>query len=143
MIFMKQVASYPKILDSLVARLRYKEGWDFTLVDLDRGQGSGGLTLIIGVDGPDSYHPEHNLKVLHYMIVPPAAYNEQSWRRWLLNQIQLVETHEMCEFFMIDGIRPYAPHHGPGNDPYTIFEQGTAEEAQTTSSGAHFDLEKQ
>lgn len=33
------------------------------------------------------------------MPVPAAAYNEQSWTRWLLEQILLVEKHEAMEFF--------------------------------------------
>ena len=139
---MKQVAPYPTILEDLVKRTKYKEGWRFTLTHTDRGQGSEGLTLIILLHCKDSYHPERDFSVLHYMLVPPAAYDAHSWKRWLFDQILLVEQHEACEFFMIDDIRPYAPHHGPGNNPYTIFEQGTAEEAQTTFRGEHFELEK-
>lgn len=139
---MKQLAPYPTILENLIERLHYKDGWVFSLKDLDRGQGSEGLTLVIILHCKDSYHPDRDLSVLHYMLVPPAAYDEHSWTRWLFDQIMLVEQHEACEFFIIDDLRPYAPHHGPGNNPYTIFEQGTAEEAQTTFRGEHFDLEK-
>lgn len=104
---------------------------------MDRGQGSKGLTLCITTRGVDSYHPERGetYRVRHYMPVPPAAYNEKSWRRWLLEQILLVERHEACEFFKIDGIRPYAPLHGPGNDPYIIFERSTTEEIRTRYTG--------
>src|SRR5690242_18444355 len=98
---MKQTAADPTILFELVAKLSYKDGWRFILQDLDRGQGSAGLTLIIQVTSPDSYHPEQNITVNHYMIVPPAAYDERSWVRWLLEQILLVEQHEACEFFQI------------------------------------------
>lgn len=135
-----QSAPYPSALKKLVDNVKYKEGWDFTLVDLDRGQGSKGLTLIIRITVPDSYHPEHMFTVLHYMIVPAASYNEQSWKRWLFDQILLVERHEACEFFMIDDFRPYAPHHGPGFDPYQIFEHGEQEDAQTTFRGEKFEL---
>ncbi len=138
---MTQVAPYPQILEDLVRRVKYKEGWEFHLLDVDRDQGSKGLTLVIRLRCKDSYHPDNEFVVLHYMIVPPAAYDEHSWKRWLFDQILLVEQHEACEFFIIDGLRPYAPHHGPGNNPYTIFEQGTAEEAQTTFMGKHFELE--
>lgn len=134
---MNQEAPFPEILDSLVKRLRYRPGWIIRLMDIDRGQGSKGLTLIITTKGYDSYHPDNgeNYRVNHYMPVPPAAYNEQSWRRWLLEQFMLVERHECCEFFLIDGKRPYAPHHGPGNDPYVVFERGTDEEARTMYTG--------
>lgn len=139
---MRQVASDPEILESLVKRLKYKEGWKFWVEDVDRGQGSEGLTLCILITVPDSYHPEKTFQVMHYMIVPSAAYNERSWCRWLLDQVLLVERHEACEFFQIDGHRPYAPNHGPGNDPYTIFDQGFKEDAQTDFRGNRFELEE-
>jgi hypothetical protein len=137
---MRQVAPYPKPLTSLMERLQYKPGWRFELETIDRGQGSEGLTLVICLTCQDSYHPEQTMSVNHYMIVPSAAYDERSWRRWLFDQILLVEQHEACEFFLLDGNRPYAPHHGPGNNPYTIFDHGTAEDAQTTFRGERFDL---
>lgn len=132
----RQVAPYPTALASLVDRLEYR-GWAFNLVDKDRGQGSEGLTLVITTLGTDSYHPEHGntYRVNHFMLVPPAAYNEVSWRRWLFEQCLLVERHECCEFFKVDGKRPYAPHHGPGNDPYVVFERGTDLEARTMYTG--------
>lgn len=71
---------YPAELFELVDRLCYK-GWTFNLGDIDRGQGSKGLTLDIVTLGRDSYHPERGETycVHHYMPVPPAAYNRQSW----------------------------------------------------------------
>jgi hypothetical protein len=134
---MKQVAPEPRVLHDLVAALAYKPGWTFTLAEIDRGQGSVGLTLDITTLGYDSYHPERGQRygVHHYMPVPPAAYDERSWRRWLLDQVLLVERHEACEFFRIDGLRPYAPSHGPGNDPYLIREVGTGEDVRTSFRG--------
>jgi hypothetical protein len=101
---MRQEAPYPTVLDALVRRLEYRDGWDFSLVDLDRGQGSKGLTLIIRVTTVNSYPPHEPLRVAHYMPVPPAAYDERSWQRWLFDQILLVERHEACEFFRTDGL---------------------------------------
>lgn len=133
----QQTSPYPSILEDLVRRLKYRPGWRIMLANIDRGQESRGLTLIITTLGYDSYNPNdgESYRVNHYMPVPPAAYNEQSWRRWLLDQLLLVERHEACEFFVIDGVRPYAPHHGPGNDPYIVFERGTDEEARTMYTG--------
>lgn len=132
-----QTAPYPSLLGDLVGALQYRPGWTCRLTNLDRGQGSVGLTLVITTLGYDSYHPENGetYRVNHYMIVPTANYNRQSWQRWLLEQFILVERHEACEFFRIDGQRPYAPHHGPGNDPYIVFERGTDEEARTMFTG--------
>jgi hypothetical protein len=111
----KQVAPFPQELADLVSKLEYRKGWQFHLMsDFDRGQGSRGLTLRIVTIGFDSYHPERGetYRVAHFMPVPPAAFNRQSWQRWLLDQLLLVERHECCEFFKIEGKRPYAPHHG-------------------------------
>lgn len=134
---MRQDAPYPLALAALVAKTSYRPGWTFTLADLDRGQGSKGLTLDIVTSGYDSYHPERGqvYRVHHYMPVPPAAYDERSWRRWLFEQVLLVERHEAMEFFQIDGVRPYAPHHGPGNDPYIVFEHGSDEDVRTSFRG--------
>lgn len=134
---MKQVAPDPAVLFDLVERVAYRPGWEVALEDLDRGQGSEGLTLTITTSGYNSYHPDRGqtYRVQHYMPVPPAAFDERSWRRWLFEQFLLVERHEACEFFAIDGERPYAPHHGPGNDPYIVFEHGTDEDVRTSFRG--------
>lgn len=143
---MRQEAPFPTVLAELIDQLRYKAGWRFDLVDLDRGQGSRGLTLVINITGPDSYHPERTISVNHYMLVPAAAFDGRSWRRWLFDQIGLVDTHERCEFFGFtlvgeDGLRyetllrPYAPSHGPGNDPYLVREVGTETDRRTSFRG--------
>lgn len=134
---MLQVAPFPSDLAALVHGLTYRPGWQFGLVDLDRGQGSKGLTLVITTEGFDSYHPEEGptYRVRHFMPVPPAAYDMRSWRRWLFEQLLLVERHECAEFFSIDGERPYAPSHGPGNDPYIVRELGTDEDRRTRFTG--------
>ena len=138
---MSQTAPFPVDLAELVKTLQYRPGWTFALIDLNRGQGSEGLTLDIVTLGYNSYHIDRgqHYSVHHYMPVPPAAYDKRSWRRWLFDQVLLVERHEACEFFQINGERPYAPHHGPGNDPYIVFEHGTNEDTQTSFRG---DLNK-
>jgi hypothetical protein len=130
-----QEAPYPDILASLIERLTYRRGWMFTLQDIDRGQGSKGLTFVALGVYPNSYDPDEMIRVYHYFPVLPAAYDERSWRRWLFERILEIERHEACEFFQIDGVRPYAPHHGPGNDPYIIFEHGTDLDVRTSFRG--------
>jgi hypothetical protein len=138
---MAQAAPYPEILKSLVARCEYREGWRLMLGHVDRGQGSVGLTLSILIEAPDTYDPEQDIRVIHYFIVPAANYDERSWQRWLFDQLLLVERHEACEFFQIDGERPYAPNHGPGNDPYIIFDHATLQEARTDHRGNKRDTD--
>ena len=132
---MRQEAPYPKVLAELVHAMRYRPGWHFTLNDITRGQGSFGLTLIINVKTTNSYPPHETIRVQHFMPVPPAAFDMRSWRRWLFDQCVLVDRHEACEFFEIDGDKPYAPSHGPGNDPYLVREIGTDEDRRTSYLG--------
>lgn len=132
---MYQQAPYPEALEEVTKALKYKPHWKFTLEQTDRGQGSHGMTLCILITTPDSYNHERMRSVMHYMPVPPAAFDKRSWQRWLFEQILLVERHEACEFFTIDGSKPYAPSHGPGNDPYIVREIGTEEDARTSYKG--------
>jgi hypothetical protein len=132
---MRQEAPYPVVLEELISRLRYRPGWRLWLGDRDRGQGSKGLTFEVVGTYPDTYDPETLIRVRHMFIVPAAAYNEQSWRRWLLDCFRQIETHEMCEFFQVDGERPFAPRHGPGNDPYVIVEYADEVERRTNFRG--------
>jgi len=157
----KQEAPDPDILFDLVKRVSYRPGWTIRLVDMqrddDHGRGTaGGLTLVIRTWGYDSYHPEVYAQdpdspytVRHFFIVPAATYNERSWKRWLYERFCEVERHEAAEFFALDadpdkpgsGKRPFAPNHQPGADPYTFYELGTVEDADTTFLGkrAHPD----
>jgi len=133
---MQQTAPDPAALRELVQLVRYK-GYIFCLEDcLDRGQGSVGMTLVIQVAAPDSRDADGRIiYVNHYMIVPAAAYDRRSWQRWIFEQILLVERHEAAEFFCVGDDRPYAPSHGPGNDPYVIRDVGTREDQLTDQRG--------
>jgi hypothetical protein len=141
---MRQVAPYPGVLASLVDRLSYRKhmGWRVWLEDdLQRdkpGRHAGesrGMTLIVQRCGPDTYDHDHLMAVNHYFPVPPATYDERSWRRWLFDRLGDVDTHERMEDFVIDGERPYAPSHGPGNNPYMIREAGTDIDRRTRFTG--------
>lgn len=141
---MRQEAPYPDALHYLVERLSYRPGWTFELAHIDRGQGSKGLTLVITTKGYNSYHPDRGetYRVHHYMPVLPAAFDHRSWQRWLFEQILLVERHEAMEFFTIHDspgsehfAKPYAPSHGPGNDPYIVRELGTGLDQRTSFRG--------
>lgn len=50
-----QYAPYPEALDWIAHHLVYRNGWEFDLRPIDRGQGSSGLTLVISVVCTDSY----------------------------------------------------------------------------------------
>jgi hypothetical protein len=132
---MRQTAPFPDALTDLIRLLRYKDGWRVWLDDMERDPGSGGLTLVIQRYGPDTYNPDRPLRVNHYFPVPPATYNRRSWQMWLFRRFTDVEQHEAAEFFVIDGHRPYAPLHGPGNDPYLVAELAADEDRRTSFRG--------
>jgi hypothetical protein len=110
------------------------------LIDVERdhadvhGAAAGGLTLEVHAHTDDAYH-DGSRSVIHYFPVPAATYDKRSWRRWLLDCLIKIETHEACEFLQIDGERPFAPNHGPGRDPYTIFEYAKDIDRRTSFRG--------
>lgn len=148
---MQQAAPYPDTLAHLVKCLDYRRhlGWRVWLEDsLQRdkpGQHSGesrGLTLIVQRCGPDTYHPDSIIAVNHYFPVPPATYNYASWQRWLFDRLGDVDTHERMEDFAVcdspgseHKVRPYAPQHGPGNDPYRVCEYAEDVDRRTSFRG--------
>jgi hypothetical protein len=121
------------VLKELVAQARCKPDWSFRLKDED-----GALRLVIQVSGYDSARPDDltPLTIDHYFPVPTATYNEKTWRRWMFEMCRRVENHELGEWFRIGSEMPFAPLHGPGEDPHTVHEFRSAEDALTTQDGS-------
>lgn len=121
------------ILAKLVGRVRCKPGWTFRLKAEDAA-----LRLVIRVVGHDSSDPDNLTlnSIDHYFPIPTATYNEQTWRRWLFDRCRGVENHELGEWFRIDGKLPFAPLHGPGEDPYVVHEFRPVSDALTTQDGS-------
>lgn len=125
------------VLRDVVASATYRPDWRLGLTEVHRQVGGPGLRLDVLSVGYDTYHPDRGqtYRVRHSFIVPAASYNAQSWARWLFDRLVDIETHETCEFLVVDGKRPFAPNHGPGHDPYTVRELNTIEAAETTFRG--------
>jgi hypothetical protein len=119
------------ILRNLIKATTCKPKWWFALNDSD----TEGLRLVITVAGPDSTQPIESIRVAHFFPVPTATYNLKTWRRWVFECCQKVELHELDEWFKIDGVRPFPPLHGPGEDPYTLHEFRDEIDARTVQSG--------
>jgi hypothetical protein len=119
------------ILRALIAKTTCKPGWGFRLVTEDDA-----LRLVITVTGPNADNPIEGITIRHYFPVPSASYNEMTWRRWMFERCRGVENHELGEWFKVDGERPYAPLHGPGEDPYTIHEFRDDVDRRTTQNGS-------
>lgn len=148
----RQEGPYPHDLEAIVKRIQYRPGWRFSLVDIERDPPTthrgkaGGLTFVITTKGYNSYRPERGdtYAVNHYFPVPAATYNYESWLRWAFDQLLKVETHECMEFFALSGPekltsstfdRPFAPMHGPGDDPYAIVQYATDVKRRTSFRG--------
>lgn len=135
---MFHVAPWPSELEDLVDHVAAFEGWSFRLAEEEHDGDCTGLRLHITVRGDDAYHPDKRLGVIHAFIVPAATYDRANWQRWLYDRCADVQRHELGEHFAVDGVRPYAPNHGPGNDPCfprEVFEASTDEQRRTNDQG--------
>lgn len=111
----------PPHLAELVEAITYKPRWEFSLRDDYSSDGSGGLALHIISDTEDSFDFGTRIRVRHAFLVPAASWLRDVWAAWLFDRVRDVETHEAGEFFRLDGVREFAPHHGNGEDPYRVW----------------------
>jgi hypothetical protein len=150
-----QRAPWPTALEEAIDDLSYLDGWKFSLEDIARDYADAartdpiawGLTFVIFVPCHDSYHPNNYRPVQHYHPVPAATFNRQSWERWLFDRLMDTIRHEAAEWFrfietttteddeFMAHRRPFAPTHGPGDDPYVLHEYATDEQRATSYRG--------
>lgn len=107
----------PTGLYELCDVIQYKSGWTFNVMETS----DDCYTLAVVITTIDAYRPEDIRPIMHYAPIPTEE--PESWNRWLLDRIVKIETHEACEFFQIDGVRPFAPSHDVGEAPYIITEK--------------------
>ena len=108
----------PEHLPEVVENMTLLPGWRAYLRRGYDPDGSGGLTLWIMSDTEDSLSPGERIQVHHPFLVPHASYKRDVWAAWCFERFVAVLRHEAGEFFQIDGVREFAPHHGNGEDPY-------------------------
>lgn len=118
------------ILRRVVTEAKCFSNWSFRIVNEDSA-----LRLVIRINGTNNYTGEPFV-VDHYHPVPPTTYNEKSWRRWVFEQCLRTMNHEIGEALQFNGVRPFVPMHGPGEDPYTVHEWRSETEALTTQNGS-------
>lgn len=124
------------LLKSIVRETKCLPNWSFNL-----GYDDDDMPVLhITIEGTNNYDHTQAFTVTHCHPVPNATYNEKSWRRWILEQCIRTMNHELGENlrFGVGGEveRPYAPMHGPGEDPYTIHEVRSETDALRTQSGS-------
>lgn len=111
----------PPGLRDLIKSIEYKRGWEFYFAPFIEDEMVRGYAFYVVSDTENSYDQTQRIRVRHQFLVPPASYNRDNWVAWLFDRIRQVEDHEAGEFFMINGVREFAPHHGNGEDPYRIW----------------------
>ncbi len=121
------------LLAKIISETRCKPGWTFRLIDED-----GAKRMVITICGADNYAPDRKLTISHYHPVPITTYNEASWRRWIFDHCLATMNHEIgeCLRFGDTPVRPFAPMHGPGENPYTVHEIRPEIDALTTQDGS-------
>lgn len=124
------------VLRKVVAEAKYKPGYQFRLTEKDGGR----FLYIIDTQCRDAYNPEQSMPLSHEHPVPMGVtYNEKTWRRWVYEQCRRVENHEIGEWLRWGEERPFAPLHGPGEDPYTVHEYRDPADALITQDGTMRD----
>lgn len=124
------------LLERIVNETNCKPGWTFRLI-----YEGGAPRLVIKIYDTHNYTGEP-YRIAHYHPVPICSYNTKSWRRWIFEQCIRTMNHEIGESlrFGLEGdanqVRPFAPMHGPGEDPYTVHEWRTEKEALTVQDGS-------
>lgn len=124
-----------EILADLIQRVHCKLGWSFEFHGVRGGEGK---RLVITVDGHDSVmrSPMVPITVRHFFPIPDATYNKRAWLRWIFECCRGVENHELGEWFVVEGERPFAPLHGPGENPYLVHEFRPEVDARTVQDGS-------
>ena len=104
-------------IEELVDKIAYKPGFTFKIARLP-----GGRTLSIMAETIDSAliprpprgippaaGPDYQTRrTQHLFQIPPEPLDAE---RWVYECLRAVETHELGEFFRVDGERPFMPYH--------------------------------
>lgn len=145
---MVQWAPFPDVLAELVEALVYKPGWSFQLYDTTRDREptedgvpwwkgeplAGGLTFVVTTRHANAYRDEPR-PTDHLFPVPAATFNCAAWDRWIHDRLLDVDLHEAGEWHQDGAFRPFAPTHGPGDNPYVIVQYATDEQRRTSFTG--------
>jgi hypothetical protein len=94
-------------LKDLLDNFTYKPGWQF-IFDED----SQYIYLTIKMDAIDADNPtsDRMITLRAEYTLDKIAYSDYDWTRWLRSQIIKCETHEVDEFFQLNGVKVFDPH---------------------------------
>jgi hypothetical protein len=121
------------VLVDLVQQITYKPNWKIYVEHEVADDGSGGWHLFVISHTDNSLNPSESIRVRHGFLIPAASYNRDTWAAWVFDRLRDVETHEAGEFYRINGLREFAPHHANGENPYLVWHIGDYETASKRS----------
>lgn len=98
-------------LRSELARVTYKPAWRFFLYEHGHGEG---VWLSIRAELPDARRRGKTTVVNIRTGVPPIPTTEY-FHAWLMYRLGRIESHELREFYRVDGVRLCDPH-APGSN---------------------------
>jgi len=122
------------VLRKVVDEVEGMPGWSFDIAT-DRETGTPVLR-IHHLDCMDAYQPDRKMPLTHSFPIPTTTYNEKSWRYFVFNCYRAVMNHELGEWVRWGDERPFAPLHGPGENPYVVTQYRTDEERRTRQDGS-------
>lgn len=102
------MATYEQVA-AFLSHVTYKPGWQFRQREKGSPTGWGLIAVDTCHDETDAWHPERKARVYGSWWVSEQMPVDQlplSFRHWLLD----CETHEVDEFFRLDGV-PYKDPH--------------------------------
>jgi hypothetical protein len=137
----EQYAPWPVELEEAIACLRSRPGerYELHLYERDtedQGRGrAGGLTFLVFVTHKNTYPPYAERTTLFLFPVPPTTWNEQSWKRWVLDRLVDIDLHERMEYTWFGDEHTFEPLHGPGDNPHIIYMASTDLQRRTQFTG--------
>jgi len=90
---------------SIVRRVSYKPGWSLVVRDVPMQ----GTYLSVLVELENSYQPGTTVPLRIHSPIPPMP-SAEALMTWLAWRIRLIETHEVLEWFKLDG-KPWIDPH--------------------------------
>lgn len=91
-------------LQQLLRRVKYRPGWEFSINE----DGA----VVVTAEVVDSYDHSHTIPLVLRKFLPMHVRHDFEWERWLFEFVIMeVERHEAREFFEVDGVKIFDPHH--------------------------------
>lgn len=97
-------------LQQHLTRVSFMPGWD---IEVREGRWEG-PHIVIAAKVPNAYRPDEPMTLdVHTSLPPMHTYGQfDEWLVWRLNRLW---SHEVREFYRVDGVPPFDPH-GPHSD---------------------------